>query len=435
MKTWMAGLRHSVETQEWPLMPSSATDLLPATDAPPAAGPAPSASRPNLCALTGLRFFAAFAVVLFHYSNGATASAPAWVRNLLSSGFLAVNLFFILSGFILAYNYLAPGGRINVSWQEFYRARFARIYPVYFFGLLLYAPFLIMVYLRDYPPRLILAKAALVAPSTLALAQAWFPSAAMEWNGPGWSLSVEAFFYLLFPFLAPLADRLSHKRPFHALGLLWVLSLIPPAVFLALDPHHGSWPWGAGEDTCVWSFVVPFNPLFRLPAFLAGVVLCRIYLSGRVRIKGSILAGAGAVSALVILAVRGKLPSMLAGNGLLDPLLGLVVIGCAAGGGLLQRFLAQPAISLLGEASYSLYILHVPIWLWVTSLNEKFFSFRTSTMAFFLAYSAIVIALSIVSLRQVEIPYRRAIRKARRKRPPIGGAVTRPGHQACLVRK
>jgi peptidoglycan/LPS O-acetylase OafA/YrhL len=399
------------------LVPSPATELLPVAGLPVAAVASP-AGKNTLHALTGLRFFAAFAVVLFHYSNDATAGAPVWLRNLLSSGFLAVNLFFILSGFILAYNYLAPDGQLNVSRKEFYRARFARIYPVYFFGLLLYAPFLILVYLRDYPLRLMLLKLGLVAPSTLALVQAWFPTAAMEWNGPSWSLSVEAFFYALFPFLAPLADRLGRMRPLTTLGSLWTLSLVPPAVFLALDPHHGSWPWGAHEDACVWSFVVPFNPLFRLPAFLAGVVLCKIYLSGRVRIRGSVLAGAGAASALVILVVRGKLPSVLAGNGLLDPLLGLVVIGLAVGGGLLHRFLAQPAIELLGEASYSLYILHVPIWLWVSSVNEKFFAFRTSSAPFFLAYCVIVVGFSIVSLRLVEIPYRQAIRAARQKRRP-----------------
>src|ERR1035437_982751 len=87
---------------------------------------------PPLRALTSLRFFAAMYVVLFHESHnpGHIVLFPLAAR-FVASGFTAVTLFFVLSGFILAYNY----DRIR-SRREFWISRFARIYPVYFLSLL-----------------------------------------------------------------------------------------------------------------------------------------------------------------------------------------------------------------------------------------------------------------------------------------------------------
>src|ERR1700704_1436455 len=94
-------------------------------------------ARPRLPALTSLCFFAAFHVVIFHFQAMQIVFGPAWFQKLSSIGYVGVSFFFVLSGFILVYTY--AGRPMNV--KNFWRARFARIYPAYAFSLLVTAPF------------------------------------------------------------------------------------------------------------------------------------------------------------------------------------------------------------------------------------------------------------------------------------------------------
>src|SRR3989442_119097 len=85
-----------------------------------------AAARPKLRALTTLRFFAALHVVLFHLRViGILSGGPWWYQNFASIGYIGVNCFFVLSGFILVYTY--AGASLNV--RRFWQAHFARIYP------------------------------------------------------------------------------------------------------------------------------------------------------------------------------------------------------------------------------------------------------------------------------------------------------------------
>ena len=92
---------------------------------------------PTLYPLTGLRFFAAIAVVACHYSlfwRTGAVSVP-WLATLMGNGNLGVNIFFILSGFILTYTYLPVDAVMKGTLFNFYIARVARIVPVYFLAL------------------------------------------------------------------------------------------------------------------------------------------------------------------------------------------------------------------------------------------------------------------------------------------------------------
>ncbi len=167
-----------------------------------------TAARPAIPALTGLRFFLATAVVVYHYGEQLAPRLPAPVRNLLGSGFLAVDVFFLLSGFVMAYNYL-DGDGLRGSPGNFWRARVARIVPVYWIGAMLFTPLAISQLWRGDAT----AFGAIFVSASLLL-QAWAPSLALLWNPPGWSLSVEAFFYAAFPRLGPFLWRTS--RPYAA---------------------------------------------------------------------------------------------------------------------------------------------------------------------------------------------------------------------------
>jgi len=157
--------------------------------------------RHALPALTGIRFFAAFYVVLFHSLPWVSKhyDLPKPMQIFFVNGYLAVALFFLLSGFILAYTY---DGQIEGSSKRlhFWQARFARIYPVYFLSLIL-----AYFFQRSLP---LTSRVAVVT-----MVQAWNPfraGLAGAWNYPAWSLSVEAFSILFF---RSAASDVSAKQP------------------------------------------------------------------------------------------------------------------------------------------------------------------------------------------------------------------------------
>ena len=104
-----------------------------------------SRMRPNIPALTGLRAIAAILVVLFHYKYivPGLGASPAPGARVIQTGFVGVSLFFVLSGFILAYTYIDDDGALRGTWKDFLFARFARVYPVYLFALVIALPIFI----------------------------------------------------------------------------------------------------------------------------------------------------------------------------------------------------------------------------------------------------------------------------------------------------
>jgi len=156
------------------------------------------AIRPRLPAVTSLRFFAAFHVALFHLNEMGAITGPHWLKTFAGIGYVGVSFFFVLSGFILVYTYAWR----NVVLGEFYQTRFARIYPAYLFSLVLTFPFFCFGALKMHVPFFYFAEQhfTLSAVLVLLLLQSWVPQAALSWNAVAWSLSVEAFFYAIFPF-------------------------------------------------------------------------------------------------------------------------------------------------------------------------------------------------------------------------------------------
>jgi peptidoglycan/LPS O-acetylase OafA/YrhL len=194
------------------------------------------AAHPRLPALTSLRFFAAFHVVIFHLQAMKIVQGPAWYEKLASVGYVGVSFFFVLSGFILVYTY---AGR-TLSLKDFWRARFARIYPAYAFSLLFTAPWFFIAVLKFDIPFFAWPKAhlKLAAGLVVTLLQAWVPPAALTWNPVAWSLSVEAFFYLLFPFLLLLLIRRSLPQLLLIAAAAWLASLTFSTTYVVLNPDH-----------------------------------------------------------------------------------------------------------------------------------------------------------------------------------------------------
>ncbi|WP_408888040.1 acyltransferase [Myxococcus faecalis] len=383
----------------------------------------------SLDALTGLRFFAALHVVLFHFARPALAPAPEWLQNLVGAGFSAVGVFFVLSGFVLAWNYLDADGRMETGTRAFLAARVARVYPVYLLTFLLSAPPTMLASFASNAWHVALVKLAVAAVATLALVQAWVPLLALYWNPPGWSVAVEAFFYALFPKLARGLSRLKPSLLPVALGATWVLGLVPPVLYLALRPDGldtvDAHSWGA------WLAVLKFAPLSRLPEFLFGVLLGWCFVrerqAGAAKGSGAVLAALGAAMLVAAGAAGERIPYVLMHNALLAPASGLLVYGLARGGGLLGRVLSRPWAVHLGSASYALYLLQYPAGEAAMKLERVLSPWVDLNTPWGWLGSVLLLALpaSVLVHRYVETPMRSRVRKALQPWVDAEGASTR----------
>lgn len=384
---------------------------------------------PRLEALTGLRFFAAMHVVLFHYAGFYLLTAPWWLRSSVGAGYVGVSFFFVLSGFVLTYTYLRPDAASSASWRAFWVARFARVYPVYLLSLLLALPVTAYYLAQGHTPAPALVdRLAGVGGQALLLLQAWDPWTVSDVNSPAWSLSDEAFFYALFPLAGPLVARWRGRRLWVAGAVLWLLSMVAPTLYVLASPGAGPTALPAHPNHLL-KFVM-YAPLFRLPEFLLGVVTATHLLTTPGRRSGGWIPAAGAIAAVLgALAIADRLSFPHLHDGLLGPLFALVILVVARGGGAVGGLLSHPVLVLLGEASYAIYILQEPLWsicilaaIRVTGSPAP----HLRTPLYFVAFAAFLVLASVAAHLLVERPLRRRLRRALGPRSERRPAVPAP---------
>ncbi len=381
--------------------------------------------RPELRALTSLRFFAALAVVILHYRD-LLGPMPDWLRQLVIGGQFGVTFFFVLSGFILTYRYRDwfAGGVSETRVWWFLRFRLARLYPVYLLGLLLDTPW----HLLERASAGQLGEVAHTYWASWLLnavgLQAWVPSVpfAMFWNTPAWSVAAEFFFYATFPWLCAALFK-SGRR------VAWYLWALPVAVLmgtllyaLVLYAMNDLWRVEAGTQY----LVLTYNPLLRYSEFLSGCLAGHAFLLMRSGAVGQRLPGLqtasgrnGLLGLCLVLIVARVMHTDYSGpsagwwlfdvstkhTSFIPPFVGLI-LAVASGPTWLSPLLEHPRLVLLGEASYSLYIIH---WSVVTVLNMKLLGDLGTPLVHAIGLLATVGA-SVLCYRFVEVPWRRRLR-------------------------
>jgi len=366
-----------------------------------------------LRALTGLRLFAALAIFNVHFLPNLVGVPPEvqyCYDALRSAGVAGVSMFFALSGFILAYSYDSVLFN-RTALRRFYVSRISRIYPVYMLGMLWFAPFILIHRFSVEGSHDAIIKSATSFLPTALLVQSWtHPRLAVSWNGPGWSLSVEAAFYLLFPFVAPTIRKMQTSAQLKIAGLALICSATMSIVFPIVC---GGWRY-------IDEFV-RFNPIFQIPTFVFGVALGGYYLNTKVdRVTPNILTVAALTGILMVVLVSPMLPRLLVHNTIFLPLFGMLFVGLARGG-VGSRLLSHPIIVLLGESSYALYILQFSIgltMLYIVNgfiLQDYFSNMESIRASGFGSYWMLLLISSLISIlvfKRFEAPLRERLRGA-----------------------
>ena len=361
----------------------------------------------NIRQLTSLRFFAAFWVVLFHYwpKLDLDAAIPLFVQK----GYLGVELFFILSGFILCHVYRTSLEEGRFRYGAFLWNRLARVYPLH---------------LATLAGMIVLALGAQAAgfgidqnilsweslPANLLLVQAWGLAPQAAFNHPSWSISAEWFAYLTFPLFAWAALALK-DRPLTAVGLAACFLAGLYVIFQSLAGFpltQATIQWGA---------------LRIVPCFAYGCALHALWRARPSQNRGGALAGAG-FSALAAVG----LAALAAPDAAIVIALGALIFFLARMAQAGTETFGNMPLVYLGEISYSVYMVCVP-WkiVFVNGASKVFqLSDERLPLGLWLVFLLGVIPLAAASYHLIEKPARTQMKlwadSWRARRPSTAGA-------------
>ncbi|SKA86503.1 Peptidoglycan/LPS O-acetylase OafA/YrhL, contains acyltransferase and SGNH-hydrolase domains [Agreia bicolorata] len=343
---------------------------------------------PLIGALTGIRALAAFWVFLRHFRTeivDALGPGPftQFVIHLASAGYLGVDLFFILSGFILTYTHLTTMTSAY-TWRTavgFIWLRLARVWPLTAFVLMLFGAYFIFQALSSGDPSFLAQADPGRLLLHLTLLNGWFPST-LDWNGVDWSVSAEWMAYLTFAVGVVALGRFAAVASRRVMVTVIVLLMLPVLV-VGISMQDDTIFLFANDSYVTAAGVLPIRVLGE---FWIGAVLClllRRYLSetpepqnveGVRRMPLATLAAAASVAVLLVVAYHDPLHNMRAGqeefhNGIdmiapaesiiVLPLL-VLLIACLAicPRDPLSRLLATRPFLLAGRASFAFYLVH-----------------------------------------------------------------------------
>lgn len=353
----------------------------------------------RLDALTGLRWWAALMVFLYHMRE--FAPLPGSIKLVFDQGYLGVTFFFVLSGFVLTWS-MRPAVRLST----FYWRRFARIWPAHMVALMLAIPVFYTFstipegsFLKPFDLGILLLSVVLI--------QGWWANPVILFSGnpAAWTLTVEALFYALHPWISRILLPLSRYG---------ALVLAAAAIAWAFAYRAGVLYWPES-----WLADVPM-PITRVPEFILGMALAWAMRSGwRPRLHP--LLGIAAMGAVVLGIVYALLhaewwPIAAFGNELFTVAVGISIVGLASFAlrGRTSLFASRWQVRL-GAWSFAFYLVHAT----VIYLALRIFGFQGpswSNLGWFAVILAIDIVLAWLLYRFIEHPLERRMRRWKDRR-------------------
>jgi peptidoglycan/LPS O-acetylase OafA/YrhL len=298
-------------------------------------------------ALDGWRGVCACLVVLFHCHGYSPIYSNALVRN----SYLFVDFFFVLSGFVIAWNYQSRlGGWADV--RRFLILRLGRVYPLHVFMLLCFIAWETLrlaahadgTFSGPFAPAAVL--------TNVLLSQSMGLHDGLTWNGPSWSISTEWWTYVLFALVCAWLGLRS--------ALLWATAIAAPILLVHLSKSGMDTTFDWGFIRCVFGFAL-------------GVACCRIYQRVAPFARSPGVATMTLAECLMVFAVVAFVAT--AGTSALSFMAPFVfsaaVLIFAAEGGLVSRVFHSRALKWLGMVSYSIYLTHYFFVLILPTLAKK----------------------------------------------------------------
>lgn len=376
--------------------------------------------KPYLYNLSSLRGIAAILVATLHFHFFLGGIVPYKEGDLISKLYLMVDLFFILSGFIMCYVYedVFDEGVKNKNYKNFLLARFARIYPLHVLALL--AEILLFIaylcvgkfeLLSDWNQHLYRLDA---IPVQLLFLETIGIFDFATWNMPAWSLSAEWWAYMIFPFLFILFKKIGYKK--WIFGLLLVISLwffielvlAPLQPFLTYPPNPNkmdldvNWHWGT---------------LRGIVGFIAGMVVWQIYKFNTFKI---VFSKSGVFVVLLLLSGLSMYLSWY--DTITVFLFMMIILSSAYGNQFIDKLFSFKLLRKLGDWSFSIYIWHMVIINIVSfyfmldrdekvngilrPINEDLWETRMAFAVFILS----IVFIGFLSYKYIENPTRKWLR-------------------------
>jgi hypothetical protein len=416
--------------------------------------------RGQVPGLTGLRFVAAFAVLIAHspdYILPLSKSNFGWIYWVQQGANLGMVLFFVLSGFVIHYNYrvaVTQGGIRGIG--GFIWARFARLYPLYIFVLmldLLLGSRLFQLMAGNVDA---FADELRALPYYVTLTQSWryvsfgdstLFSAVSSPLSLSWSVSTEWFFYLAYPFIAFFVLRARKPVTTTAALVMWsaiwalfviIVARAAPRIDTWAVQRYGEIAGQAGQDGFYW-WMMYISPYFRIGEFILGCLVSQLYIqlrekppSRRENRAAWLLLGIG-LATIPVLTYIMYVPNARLGylinirslnhNFGYAPSVALLIFCAARYDTLFSRVLNWKPFVLLGEASYSVYLIHFFVFVVVSSAASGALPLTFPTIVFasakYLYVIALVLLLSLGLHQFIEVPARRWLRGLLGKGPVI----------------
>lgn len=357
-------------------------------------------SGTELRALTGMRGLAAWMVVAYHI-RGSIAGLPQAIEGVLAKGYLAVDFFFLLSGFVIWLTYAERLRREGVAGvPRFLWRRLARIWPLHLVMLAAAVALALLLAAtgRHDPARFPFAE----LPLHVMLVQNWGTTSALSWNDPAWSISCELAAYMMFPALAMAIDW--RQLPSWAVigAVVGIVTLLHLVFASSGAPTLGSDITRLGVVRCIAEFA-------------AGNAVASLWI--RWQGKARALAGVAALAIALTVGWTVGLPETLAVPALFAAL--LLVLALTAGRP--RNPLEGAVVHYLGEISYATYLGHFLLFF---VFKLAFVHDANAVPAWQVAlYLGLVLASSAILFHWVERPAQRILNGWRpwvpvRKLPP-----------------
>jgi peptidoglycan/LPS O-acetylase OafA/YrhL len=363
----------------------------------------------NIPHLTSLRGIAAMLVAIFHFNIYTAQFVDGKLTHFVDTCYMMVDLFFILSGFIIYHVYAKDfiEGWNGQKFKSFIKARFARIYPLHFIVLIILG----IAYLFNMPQANLPSNNLFSFITNLFLVHSMGLNDLFSWYIPSWSISAEWWCYILFPLIPIL-----FKKNMRAMS--WCLPLIALAIYVSIAYVFPRVLWSdpTGPRPTNLDVSYDYGFLRGLAGFILGIAAYAIYKTNALSSKiFTPLFSSIIVLMIIIMMHFGKFD------------IGIIFLFFVLVVSLLYqshqpiRFLESKTMTFLGHISYSIYMLHGLVLFFIMPIILSFFGLTwkgpmTVPVTFgkgfilMIIYIVILIPLSSLSYRKLELPLRRILR-------------------------